>query len=250
MKAPLNRRGALARIALLAMLPTLVSGHPAQARGEAAFRPPSGPMIFTRRLRRELGDGAAIEVTRTFEISFLPVPGGYRVEGAQTSAHVSAPPSLGAFARLEEQRQETGMFPLQLDSAGQIVGGPGGGAPADMSATVNEAFAWLGQHPLTASTRAAAQEFVIGLQTVASRITTAVPPDLFTGTAAPLQRTQDLTMPDGQTGKVSVSYNGTPTPGGGLLERAERIVTTDAGGSRLRSIEQWTLAPKPAVLSR
>lgn len=187
-------------------------------------------MIFTRRLRRELGDGAAIEVVRTFEIRFLPVPGGYRVEGAQTSAKVSAPAKLAAFVQLEEQRQETSTFPLLLDAAGRIVGAPPGGQPADMGQAVNETFAWVARNRLPVSTQAAAREFVIGLATVAARISSLLPQDLFTGPAAPIERVQELTMPDGRPGTISVSYAGRVGPTGGLFQHAERVVTTDAGG--------------------
>ena len=238
----LDRRRAMAGMGLLALLPSLVSSADARSPLAEGFRPPPGPMLFTRRLVRELPGGAAIVVTRTFRIQFLMGGGGYRVEGAQTSAHVSAPPSLGALAQMEEQRQETGLFPMQLDGNGRIVAGPGG-TPADLTQAVDEAFAWIARHPMTRSGRGAAQEFVIGLQTVASSITTAVPTDLFTGNSNPMERTQDLTMPDGQPGRVSVSYAGTPCQGGGLLGRAQRIVTTEASGSSLRSIEEWTLEP-------
>ena len=245
----MGRRTVLARIGLIALLPSLASPAVAQAQGPAGFQAPAGPMLFTRRLMRELPDGAAIIVTRTFEIDFLPMAGGFRVEGRQVAAHVEAPPRLNGLARLEEQRQETGLFPMQLDGAGRIVAGPGG-PPADLGHAVDEAFGWIARNPMRQADHAAAQEFVIGLQTVAARITTALPPDLFTGNPKPLERTQDLTMPDGLPGKISVSYTGTARSGGGLLARAQRIVTTEASGSVLRSVEEWTLQPAMRSPSR
>lgn len=246
----LDRRAAMRRIGFLAMLPSLLSTGIANAQGNAMFHPPAGPMLFRRRLLRELPGGEAIIVTRIFEIRFHRLAGGYRVEGAQTRAEVSAPASLGALARLEEQRQETGLFPLHLDANGRIIAGPGGRAASDFATVVDEAFAWLARRPISRADRMQAQEFVIGLQTVASRITTAMPPDLFTGDASPVSRTQPLTMPDGNPGMVSVAYEASARPGGGLLASAERVVTTDAGGSTLRSVEQWTLEPLAQTASR
>lgn len=237
-----NSRHALAAISLLALLPSLAVPAEAGSTQAEGFRPPAGAMVFTRRLVRELPGGEAIIVTRTFEIRFFVGGGGYRVEGTQTSAHVSAPQSLSGLARLEEQRQETGLFPMVLDASGRIMAGPNGDTP-DLTQAVDEGFAYLARHPLTRPDQKAAQEFLIGLQTVAASITTAMPIDLFTGNPSPLERTQDLTMPDGKPGRVSVSYAGTARQGGGLLAHAQRVVTTQSSGSALRSIEEWTLEP-------
>jgi hypothetical protein len=245
-----DRRAVMARIGLLAVLPSLLSTAPAHAEGNPAFRPPTGPMLFTRRLLRELPGGAAIIVTRSFRIQFLPLADGYLVEGSQASAQVSAPATLAAFARLEEQRQETGMFPLRLDASGRIVAGPGEAGRTDFTAVVEETFSWLARQPLARAERMQAQEFVMGLNSVAARITTSMPLDLFTGSTSPVERTQRLTMPDGNPGRISVSYGANPQAGGGILVSAERIVTTDAGGSALRSIEHWTLEPLKTTASR
>ncbi len=163
---------------------------------------------------------------------------------------MSAPAKLAAFTRLEEQRQETSLFPMVLDPAGRIVSGPQGQAPADFAPVVDEAFAWLARNRLPATTQAAAREFTIGLATVAARISAMLPPDLFTGATTPVERAQDLTMPDGKPGRVTVSCAGRSIPAGGLLQYAERVVITDAGGSSRRSVEQWSLEPLPAVVPR
>lgn len=248
---PLDRRAALARFGLFAMLPSLMAGGEALAQASpSAFIPPAGPALFTRRLVRELPGGAAITVTRLFKLRFLRNAAGYAVEGTQLSAQVSAPPILANLARVEEQRQETGLFPLQLDESGRIIAGPGGAAVGDFLNAVDEAFAWLARQPITRQDRAQAQEFVIGLQTIAARITTAMPVDLFTGQALPLDRSQPLTMPDGKPGMVKVAYSSSAPKGATVLSSAERIVTTDAGGAQLRSIEQWTLEPMPTTASR
>jgi hypothetical protein len=251
MNRRMQRRDALARLAAMAILPALVSASPLRAQpGSSGFSPPRGPMQFTRRLRRDLGDGAAIEVVRTFDIRFVAMAGGFRVEGSQTSARVSAPAKLAAFAHLEEQRQETSLFPMLLDGAGRIIAGPQGAVPADFGPVVDEAFAWLARNRVAAPTQAAAREFTIGLATVAARISSVLPPDLFTGATTPVERAQDLTMPDGKPGRVTVACVGQAIPAGGLLKFAERVVVTDAGGSSRRSVEQWSLEPLPAVVAR
>ena len=242
-----RRRDALAA---LAMLPALASTHEVFAAGRTRFDPPVEPMVFTRRLVRELGGGAAIDVLRDFAVRFVPQSSGYRVEGEQTSAHVDAPASLAAFAEIEQRRQETGLFPLQLDRDGTIVAGPGGAAPADMSEAVDAAFAWIARHRLSAADKTAARDFVMGLQTIASGLTSALPPDLFTGAPIPLERAQELTLPDGSPGHVLVSYGGVPNPATGLLQRAQRIVVTEAAGTVSRTIEEWTLDFAPPLERR
>lgn len=253
---PIGRRDLLASLTMAAFLhpaaglgPAMAQAAPAQ--GLAAFRPPARPMIFTRRLRRELKDGAAIEVIRSFRVQFLADPGGgYRVEGEQTLASVSAPPTLAPLARLEEQRVETALFPLRLDARGRIVALPDGRQPADLGTAMAEAFAWAARQPLSADTRVAAQEFAIGLHTVGARMISILPPDIFTGSAAPLERRERLTMPDGGEGLVHVSFNAEGAGGQGLLTRASRIVVTEAAGSRRRSVEEWTLEALPETLPR
>ena len=247
-----GRREALGLAAMFAILPAALSasGSAALAQATPGFSPPSGPMRFTRRLRRELGDGAAIVVTRQFSLRFVAVPGGWRVDGEQISAMVDAPPVLGALARLEEQRSETTLFPLMLDSSGRILSGPPGYQPQDMVQAVDEAFAWLARNRLAGATQAAAREFTVGLATVGARLTSQIPPDLFTGSLVRLERSHDLTMPDGQPGKVSVSYGGAPQQRGGLLQRAECIVVTQAGGTVRRSLEEWVLEPMAAPTPR
>ena len=241
-----GRRDALSLAAMFAVLPVALGTTGAVAQPASRFTPPPGPMRFVRRLRRELGDGAAIVVTRQFSVLFVPVPGGWRVDGEQIAVTVDAPPVLSALARLEEQRTETGLFPLMLDANGLILSGPPGYKPKDMSQAVDEAFAWLARNRLAGSTQVAAREFAVGLATVGARLTSQIPPDLFTGRLARLERSHDLTMPDGRPGKVSVSYGSAAQSPAGLLQRAERIVTTEAGGTVRRSLEEWVLEPMSA----
>lgn len=242
-----HRRMIMQAIARLALAPALISGRhaiAASAEPTRPFQPPGNqPMHFTRILRRELGDGAAIEVTRHFVLEFEPMHDGWRVEGRQTGVHVTAPAALAPLARLEEQRVETGLFPLTLNQQGHIVAGPAGYQPEDLSKAVDAAFAWLARQRADALTLAAAREFAIGLATVGAKLVSQIPPDLFIGATSGVKRSHDLTMPDGQTGRISVSYTGIAQQPGGLLQRAERIVTTQAGSSVRHSREIWMLKP-------
>lgn len=203
-------------------------------------------MDFTRRLRRELPGGAAIDVLRSFRIRFSRMTGGFRVDGEQLGAHVDAPTSLASLARLEQERVETGLFPMLLDASGIIVAGPSGRIPSDMSEAVTEALGMIAQSRLSSAGQASAREFVLGLQLVASHITSLVPPQLFIGLQQAYADTRDLPLPDGQRGSVSVQFTHSPDPISGLLDHAERVVITRVGGAERRTLEEWRMAPLAA----
>ena len=81
--SPLDRRSVLrlASGALLLPLASRVAAHPASTL--ARFSPPDGPMLYTRRLERMLGDGAVFSVARSFEVRFAHQAGGFQVDGRQ-----------------------------------------------------------------------------------------------------------------------------------------------------------------------
>lgn len=250
MSAGMDRRGAIARIAALALLPALAGGVPSQAWAERAqiFSPPESPMLFTRTLRRELAPGAVIEVIRRFEIRFLRNAGGFRVDGRELGCDVTAPPSLAMLAQIEQNRREEGLFPMQLDPAGTILSSPlGPAAPESMALAVDEALARIGRSHLPAEERANAREFVLGLQMLGSGLTSRLPLRLFTGFAETSQEEREVPLPDGGFGQLRVTVSATSSPRANLLDHGERIVVTQVGGSERRWIEQWSLAPLPMM---
>ena len=247
MKAPLDRRGALGLFAALASLPVLATRLSAQEPrlSQTRFQPPAGPMLFRRVLVRELPDGKAIEVSRSFRVRFLREGDGFRVEGTQVASQVSAPEQLQALARMEEERVESGLFPMLLDAHGIVIAGPQGSVPVDISGAVREALAQIADSGGSGLRQASGREFVLGLQFVATRITSLVPPNLFAGLEEIWFDEHELPLPDGGRGTVSVRFEDRVNPASGLLDRATREVVTRVGGSSRRSIEEWTLAKYP-----
>lgn len=160
------------------LLPLLASqGVSAATSGTSPIRPPWGSMLYRRRLVRGLPGGANFTVAREFRVRFEPVASGFILSGTQVSAHVEAPEALASFAAIEEQRVETGMFPLMLNASGQIVEGN-----ADLSASaaeqamrdVRERF------PVKAGSQPnEAVDFIEALHSTGTKLTAELPKDLF-----------------------------------------------------------------------
>ncbi len=110
-----DRRDVLRKVAGFAILPILgppifaLSTRPAEAAGLRVA--PGLAFTLHRELEREISGGKAIIVRRAWACRFEKVGRGLGVSGSQISASVEAPPSLGAFAAIEERRQETGFLP-------------------------------------------------------------------------------------------------------------------------------------------
>jgi hypothetical protein len=209
------------------------------------FAPPAGAMLFTRSLRREMIDGAAMGATRTFAIRFVALADGFAVEGEQSGAAiVEAPPSLETFAKLERERRETGLFPLKLDRTGLIVEYPADTAQSpQLDRAVEEAL-----HRIAASNRSddeqmAMRVFVLGLQQAAAALVAAPPADLFRPSSVPLGEHRTVALPDGGTGEVSLTFTARLDPVTGLMREAERVVLTRLAGTERRTRERWTLTP-------
>lgn len=247
MKGLLPRRGAMGLFALVACTPALATRLLAQEHAvpQGTFHPPADPMLFRRTLVRELPGGKAIEVARSFRIRFLRDGDGFLVDGTQVSSRVDAPEQLQALARMEEERVESGLFPMRLDTRGIVIEGPHGTMPSDISAAVQAALAQIADSGGGALRQASGREFVLGLQYVASQITSLVPPNLFVGLEQTYFDEHDLPLPDGGRGTVSVRFEDRVNPASGLLDRAVREVITQVGTSRRRSIEEWSLSPYP-----
>ena len=230
---------ALRLAGIAALLPFFATHRALLAQSLAPF----GPMRFTRRLRRDLPDGQAIDVVRSFHIRFTRTDAGFLVEGDQIGAQVDAPPALAPLARIEQDRIETTLFPMYLDASGLIVAGPTGQIPADMGEAFGEALGMIAQSGLSSRAQVSAREFVLGLQLVANRIASLAPPQLFTGLREAWTDERDLPLPDGQRGTVSVRFTHTAHPASGLLDHAERRVITRIGGAERHTLEEWSLSP-------
>jgi hypothetical protein len=199
-------------------------------------------MLFRRTLRRELGGGFAIVAQRDFEIRFQRVAGGFQIGGRQVAVTVDAPPSLEAYARLEREREEDGMFPLVLNERGLIRFGPEGLRPdANIESALELAMAQLSGELAAQDEREQARSFILGLQRAAGTLSSAMPVDLFVPPETIQRASRRIDLPDGTGGSLSTEFSGTIAPDSGLLADARRVIVTETGGSRRETDETWTL---------
>ena len=239
-----SRRALLRAFAASAMLPALVQSGAAVARDTSlSIRPPSRPMIFRRRLKRELAAGYSIVAERSFAVRFLPLVDGYRIDGEQRSSEIEVPPNLEAIARLERQRREEGMFPLVLDETG-LIRASASAVPAEgLDQAVKIALDEVAARLTDKAEIIEARTFLLGLQQAAGRISSTMPVDLFTPPQVARRASREVDLPGGMSGRVSTQFGGSISPRTGLLEDAERIILTETDGTRRRTVESWSLHP-------
>ena len=231
----------LAAAGLLLPLASRVAAHPASPG--ARVSPPHGPMLYSRRLERALSGGASFVVGRSFEVRFAHAADGFRVEGHQVGVEVEAPEELAAFARIEREREERGLFPLLLDAHGRIADGAGTPVATRLDEAVREILAQLAARPHTAAERAELVGFVNAFHQSAGRLVTELPRDLFAPAAAPRSESREVALPGGDSGEVTVTFSAARDPATGLMRQALREVVTRLHGDRRRTLESWRLAP-------
>ncbi|ANU06783.1 hypothetical protein [Paraurantiacibacter namhicola] len=244
-----DRRNAL-KLALYGACAPLFAMRAAPALAKSApaglFRPPMSPLCYTRALHRELGRGAHIEVSRAFSVRFSSEAAGFRLDGSQISAEVDMPPSLESLARIERERREDGIFPMQLDNAGAIIGGPDYRADE----AIGRAIGVVEQKLATGNFDGADQQVISGMLQAAHRqsesLVATLPVDLF----APRQRathdSRSVNLPGGSTGRIEVSFEAQVDPETGVLQSAQRRIVTRIGDSARATVESWSLAPLSA----
>ncbi|WP_347302642.1 hypothetical protein V5740_11630 [Croceibacterium sp. TMG7-5b_MA50] len=221
---------------------------PPPADGQAPrFTPPPTPMLYTRRLQRELADGKLFVVTRSFAIRFEPVADGFRVTGEQVGVEVDAPPSLARFVQLERQRVEQGLFPLQLTATGQIVGLKEVNQAPQLDSAIAQVLTNIAEVVRPAADAAQLARFARAIHENALLLLTTLPPDLFAPEREEHKESRTLNLPDGGEGIVTASYRASRLSGSGLLQAAEREIVTEVDGHRKRTLESWTLTPLPAA---
>ena len=231
-----DRRTAL-RIALGAALLPMLAPRPAFALGDVPIAPPAREMIYRRTLARQLSGGATFRVTRDFAVRFLPLDGGFQVEGRQIAARVEAPAHLARFAALEEQRVESGVFPLILDHAGRIVDGTEASPSHEFALALDEVRRRHGQNGDEVET------LIEALHSTGLRLTSQLPSDLFAPTEVPRLAREEIVLPWGDRGEVVTSFEGLRDPATGLMHSARREVVTRLDGDERSSGEEWGLFP-------
>jgi hypothetical protein len=216
---------------------------PAAAHADDRIVPPGGPMRYTRRLERTLGDNASFVVSRSYSVVFLPQPRGLRVEGQQIDVAISAPESLAAFVRLEREREELGLFPILLDDHGMIVGSAPDGESRQLDAAVREVSAELERRAFDPVGREELRQFASALQHQAGRMVTVLPPDLFAPAEPARRDSRQVSLPGGATGEVAVTFTAARDPVTKLMREATRVVDTSLSGGLRRTTETWRLEP-------
>ncbi len=237
----LTRRGALELLAAGACTALIAAG--ARARPAGRLTPPPGPMLFRHRVLREMVGGARIVTERGFEVRFIPLEQGYRVEGAQVSSTIEAPPDLAQLAEIERKRVDTHMFPVNLDSDGFVLAGPEPDAHPipEIDEAVDVALAMLRKGGSSEADITAAQGFLFWLQRVASAVGEDMPRRLFVPPAEPEQATRAIELPGGGGGSIETRFWGSVSPETGLMQTAEREIVTRTEETSRRSGEYWSL---------
>lgn len=237
-----NRRAVL-RLAGLAVAIPLMPAVPAAASGASRFAPPAVPMLYTRRIERELADRARLAVSRSFAVHFVPEAAGFRVDGEQVGVEVDAPAALDTLARLERERVETGVFPLELDAEGAIRGVPQATPSAQLDAAVREVSALIEQWPQTPVERDELRAFVNAIHQGAGELVTRLPRDLFAPADFRREETRAIALPGGEAGEVRTSFTAVRDPDTGLMREARREVVTEVAGDLRHTVESWSLKP-------
>lgn len=220
------------------------SNAAAQAAGapQAGFDPPLGAYTYTRRLEREMTGGARFVVMRRFAVRLARTADGFELAGEQSAVSVEAPPALARFAELERARVESGLFPLRLDSRGQIVGWTSAQASRELAAAVEQAHAMAAGAAIPADEQARLRGFIEAVHRAASSVFTNLPADLF-APATPLREDrQGLDLPEGLRGEVVARFSAETDGATGLMRSARRSVVTQVAGNRRETLESWSLA--------
>lgn len=238
-------RRSLLRLAAGALIAPIAAAAPFRTAAQtgAPISPPAGPMRYTRRLERSLGDGARFVVSRSFRVVFRPDQAGFRVEGEQIDVQVDAPASLAAFRDLERKREELGLFPIRLDARGMIVGLAPDGESQQLDAAVREISAEFERRPFDPAEREELRRFVSAVHQQAGRMVTLLPLDLFAPAETARRDSRQVALPDGEVGEVSVTFTAARDPATGLMRDATREVRTRLSGDLRTTLETWQLEP-------
>jgi hypothetical protein len=213
------------------------------AAPRAAFAPPATPMVLTRELRRTLGDGQEVVSRRSYAVRFVPEGQGWTVEGEVVSSEVEAPPSVpAAIVALERGRSDDGLFPLRLDGEGLIVAQQGSSDPASAERALAVVRARLADAGLSPADRAAAVAMAEQLQRQSRSAGGNWPVDLFRPANGERSEVRTVPLGNGAEGRVTVTTAAaTASSRTGLVDRFERKVLTETGGTSRLSVETWTL---------
>lgn len=243
MRGP-DRRTLLGAAATAIAMP-LIAALPARLAAEAGrlFIPPSSPMLYRRRLIRELPGGASFDVERRFSIRIDPVGRGFQITGEQAGVEVSAPASLERFAQIERERREASLFPINLDGQGLIFGSSAGRDEKLLDTVVEEARNRLAQMEVSVGDRAEIETYLRAIHQTASGLVTELPADIFAPTQNARSVRRELALPGGGSGQIQSHFQASTDPETGLMREASREVVSELAGDSRRILESWHLTP-------
>tara|TARA_B100000678_G_scaffold32240_1_gene23772 strand:- start:1244 stop:1933 length:690 start_codon:yes stop_codon:yes gene_type:complete len=201
--------------------------------------------VLDRVLVRSLPGNAQITVTRSWLIAFEDGGAGrVFVSGQQIGAKVDAPAALQALAKLEAARDESDLFPLDLDPAGQIMGDAHEATPAPLPGEVAaSALAFARARDTTANPDEASRRFLADLSQHAEKWITGLPADLFYPDPRNREVTREVVLPDGTTGTITMREIVKTADATGLLKSYRREASATAGNAAKTGSETWTLFP-------
>ncbi|MEL7690065.1 hypothetical protein [Citromicrobium bathyomarinum] len=230
----LERRGVLAGLGALFLLPTAAS---------ARLASPDGPFVLERALVRSLSDGKQISVTRRWSLAFEAVgDDGLRATGKQVDASVDAPSALQAMARLEAARDESDLFPLQLDRAGRIVQSSSEIALAPLPETVvDAALAYAKARSDATAAQTMSRQFLVELSQHGMAWLSDLPADLFFPAPRDRRISREIDLPDGTTGSFELRESVSAEGASGLLKSFSREAATTTKDMTQKGSEAWTL---------
>ncbi|WP_370182590.1 hypothetical protein [Alteriqipengyuania sp.] len=239
MKADMERRGFLVGIGALALVPGLASAAQGQARPV-----PEGAFRLERVLTRGLADGKSIVVTRHWGVAFEKTgPGALRITGKQTFAHVDAPASLQAISRIEARRDESDLFPLDLDAQGLIVVADRQGPVAPLPDSVlAEAISYAKARSAGENVTASSRQFLADLSQRGLDWMTGLPRDLFYPAPRDRRAEREIVLADGMAGTVAMREHVQADTASGLMTRYYREATTKTETMSRTGSETWSLA--------
>lgn len=241
-----TRRGFVAVLLGIGAMGARPLADPPLAEPEGLLRLPDQTLRLTRVLERGQGAGgtAAITVRRWWDVTFQRQGRGTVVSGRQTGATVDAPPHLAELARIEQQRDASGMFPLMLSENGAILTAPVPQGETDtVAAALRAAEGFIARQPVPPDERTRARLYLAEVHRAGSGLLDALPGDLLYPAGVPVERSEVVALPDGLTGRFVLSYKALPQPDAPWLARAERRVITSVGEVDRQASEVWVLEP-------
>ncbi len=223
--------GALLWAAMAAAVPAHASA--------TAYSPPASELLLTRTLQRPLADGKQVVTRRSYEVRIVRDGGGYRVDGILVDCQVDVPPSLHMLAEIERNRRDDGLFPIRLDADGMIIDKMQDASAQAIETATSVGAEQIGVSPLSRADKQQAMGFLSQLQSQSGR--TSWPADTFHPRSGVRTDQRELVLPGGAGGFVTITIESGRGMALGELSSLRREVTTDIGGDKRTTLEEWTL---------